>query len=152
MARRDMSQAAKAASFASTPKTSCYALQQQGSISNSSDSHDDNTAEPSEKVVDVDSIGVVARHVCAPSALKRALGYEQVARLMQGGLTWLGAGVQGCVYKTHWRGAPAAVKFFVATDSAALQQSVNEAALARLLSHPHIVQVRWVGVGVVCVN
>ncbi|KAL6761004.1 hypothetical protein V8C86DRAFT_2545358, partial [Haematococcus lacustris] len=56
------------------------------------------------------------------------------------GLAWLGAGADGAVYRTCWRGVPAAVKFSVHSSAQHLQRGAQEAALSRAISHPYLVQ------------
>ncbi|GIM17166.1 hypothetical protein Vretimale_19673 [Volvox reticuliferus] len=55
-------------------------------------------------------------------------------------LSWIGSGSGGRVYAGLWRGSPVAVKILVSSTPDEVRDSVREALLSRVASHPHMVQ------------
>ncbi|GLI71722.1 hypothetical protein VaNZ11_017028 [Volvox africanus] len=55
-------------------------------------------------------------------------------------LSWIGSGSCGRVYAGLWRGSPVAVKILVSSTPDEVRDSVREALLSRVASHPHMVQ------------
>ncbi|KAG2500749.1 hypothetical protein HYH03_001513 [Edaphochlamys debaryana] len=86
-----------------------------------------------------------ALSVAATACAAAAAAFTQLSSLQQlheelTQLAWLGSGSGGRVYSGLWRGSPVAVKIIVSSTPDEVRESMREAILGRVASHPHMVQ------------